>query len=68
MSVAIITGSAGLVGSEAAYFFTGHGMEVVGIDNDLRAYFFGSEASTSWNRTRLEAEVGNYEPFAAELR
>ena len=68
MSVAIITGSAGLVGSEAAYYFAGHGMEVVGIDNDLRAYFFGSEASTSWNRTRLEAEIRNYTHFATDVR
>ncbi len=48
MSVAIITGSAGLVGSEAAGYFASLGMQVVGIDNGMRAEFFGPEASTDW--------------------
>lgn len=68
MSIAIITGSAGLVGSEAAYYFADQGMEIVGIDNDLRAYFFGGEASTFWNRARLEAEIRNYTHFAIDVR
>ena len=42
MSVAVVTGSTGLVGSEAASHFGGHGMDVVGIDNDMRKVFFGS--------------------------
>ena len=54
MSVAVITGSAGLVGSEAAAHFAGLGYLVVGIDNDMRRVFFGDEASTDWNRHRLE--------------
>lgn len=58
MSVAVITGSAGLIGSEAALYFGRTGMEVVGIDNDMRGVFFGEEASTAWNRRRLEAEMG----------
>lgn len=58
MTVAIITGSAGLIGSEAANFFAGLGHEVVGIDNDMRRTFFGDEASTSWNRERLQAALG----------
>ena len=53
MSVAVITGSAGLVGSEASAFFAGMGLDIVGIDNDMRRDFFGDEASTSWNRERL---------------
>jgi CDP-paratose 2-epimerase len=57
VSVAIITGSAGLIGSEAAVYFAGLGMQVVGIDNDMRAVFFGAEASTTWNRQRLESEL-----------
>jgi CDP-paratose 2-epimerase len=57
MSIAIVTGSAGLIGSEAASFFGGLGMQVVGIDNDMRAYFFGDHASTLWNRRRLEASL-----------
>jgi len=58
MSVAIITGSAGLIGSEAAVFFADKGMDVVGIDNNMRQVFFGSEASTLLNRRRLEGQLG----------
>ena len=53
MSVAVVTGSAGLIGSEAVRFLHEQGMDVVGIDNDMRAYFFGPEASTRWKRDRL---------------
>lgn len=60
MSVVVITGSAGLIGSDSVRFFSGLGMHVVGIDNDMRKFFFGKEASTDWNRRRLEAEVKNY--------
>jgi CDP-paratose 2-epimerase len=68
MSVAIITGSAGLVGSESARYFAGLGFDVVGVDNDLRAYFFGPEASTGWNRARLEGELGNYTHVSIDIR
>jgi hypothetical protein len=46
MSVAIITGSAGIVGSEALAYFAALGMGLVGIDNGMRGEFFGQEAST----------------------
>jgi CDP-paratose 2-epimerase len=59
MSVIIVTGSAGLIGSEAASFFAKHGLDVVGIDNDMRSHFFGAEASTAWNQQRLRAELGS---------
>lgn len=58
MSVAIITGSAGLIGSEASRYFASLGIEVVGIDNDMRRYFFGEDASTVWQRNLLEKELG----------
>ena len=58
MAVAIITGSGGLVGSEASRHFAGLGLDVVGIDNDMRRHFFGPEASTQWQRRRLESELG----------
>jgi CDP-paratose 2-epimerase len=58
MSVAIITGSAGLIGSEASRHFAGLGLEVAGVDNDLRRHFFGADASTRWQRERLERELG----------
>src|SRR5271170_4709797 len=68
MSVAIITGSAGLVGSESAAYFSSLGMDVVGIDNDMRAYFFGEEASTAWNRERLRSEVPRYRHYEMDIR
>lgn len=55
MSVALVTGAGGLIGSEAVKFLTGKGLDVVGIDNDMRAYFFGEEASTRWRLEQLKA-------------
>lgn len=68
MSVAIITGSAGLVGSEAVAHFAQLGMEVVGIDNGMRAEFFGESASTRWVRERLEREIEGYTHYDADIR
>jgi CDP-paratose 2-epimerase len=68
MSVAIITGSAGLVGSEAVVYFASLGMDVVGIDNGMRADFFGEEASTRWVRDRLCAEVPGYRHYDVDIR
>ena len=68
MSVAIITGSSGLIGSEAARFFHSKGMDIVGIDNGLRSYFFGATASTDWNRERLQRELNNYTHCDADIR
>ncbi|MGB6044265.1 MAG: NAD-dependent epimerase/dehydratase family protein [Pirellulales bacterium] len=59
MSVAFITGSAGLIGSEAARYFAARGMDVVGIDNNMRKRFFGDEASTHWQRAQLEDKLGH---------
>ena len=58
MSVAIISGAAGLIGSEAVRHFANEGLDVVGIDNDMRSRFFGKEASTSWQREQLEQSLG----------
>ncbi|MDQ3001291.1 MAG: NAD-dependent epimerase/dehydratase family protein [Fibrobacterota bacterium] len=68
MSVAIITGSAGLIGSEAVRFFAGQGLRIVGIDNDMRKFFFGAEASTTWNLQRLESEVKGYAHNNLDIR
>ncbi len=51
---ALVTGSAGLIGSEAVKFFAEKGFDIVGVDNNMRSYFFGDEASTDWNRKKLE--------------
>lgn len=58
MAVAVITGSAGLIGSEAAEHFVRKGMDVVGIDNDMRRYFFGDDASTQWRLNVLQQRLG----------
>jgi CDP-paratose 2-epimerase len=68
MSIAIVTGSAGLVGAEAVRQFAAQGLTVVGIDNDLRRYFFGDEASTGWSRERLLREVKGYAHVHADIR
>lgn len=57
MSVALVTGSAGLIGSEAARHFARLGLDVVGIDNNMRQHFFGADASTLWQRRQLENEL-----------
>src|SRR6266498_659787 len=59
MSVAVVTGSGGLVGSEAATYFAGLGLDVVGIDNDMRGRLFGPEASTAWSATLLQKDLGS---------
>ena len=59
MSIAVVTGSGGLIGSEAAAYFCDLGLDVVGVDNDMRKRFFGDPASTSWAVRRLENEYGD---------
>jgi CDP-paratose 2-epimerase len=68
MAVVLVTGSAGLIGSEAVLFFADRGFEVVGVDNDMRRYFFGDEASTAWRRASLEREVRGYRHIDADIR
>ncbi len=68
MSVILVTGAAGLIGSESVRFFAKQGLQVVGIDNDMRAQFFGQEASTRWNRSRLEQEIPDYRHVEADIR
>jgi CDP-paratose 2-epimerase len=58
MSIALVTGATGLIGSEACRHFAAKGMEIVGIDNDMRKVFFGEEGSTRWQRTCLQSELG----------
>jgi CDP-paratose 2-epimerase len=68
MKVAIITGSAGLIGSEAAKFFHGKGFKIVGIDNNMREYFFGASASTAKNVIKLSEELEYYEHHNCDIR
>ena len=59
MKTTLITGSAGLIGSESVRFFCARGFRAIGIDNDMRQTFFGKDASTAWNRDRLREEYGD---------
>ncbi|MDR2409271.1 MAG: NAD-dependent epimerase/dehydratase family protein [Bacteroidales bacterium] len=68
MQVVIVTGAAGLIGSEAVRFFSKKMDLVVGIDNNMRAYFFGKDASTAWNEKRLEQQVENYKHESVDIR
>jgi CDP-paratose 2-epimerase len=68
MGVAIVTGSAGLVGSACARELAAVGLEIAGIDNDMRRVFFGDSASTAFCRARLERELPGYRHFDADVR
>ncbi len=68
MEIALVTGSAGLIGSETVRFFANKGLTVVGIDNDMRSTFFGEEASTNWCRDQLEKEVDGYLHYDQDIR
>jgi CDP-paratose 2-epimerase len=69
VSVALVTGSAGLIGSEAARHFAALGLDVVGVDNDLRRYFFGEDGSTVWSLLRLTSDLGgSYTHFDTDIR
>ena len=68
MSVAIITGAGGLIGAEAARFFSRKGLVVVGIDNDMRARFFGPSASTRWSAVTLKRNLPFYTHIEADIR
>ena len=68
MKTAVITGSNGLIGSEAVRFFCDKGFNVIGIDNDMRKYFFGDDASTKWVESELVINYPNFIPKAADIR
>ena len=68
MSVALVTGSAGLIGSETSRRFHAEGLEIAGVDNDMRAAFFGPEASTTGTRKTLESTLKNYRHAAIDIR
>ena len=68
MSVALITGSSGLVGSEAVKFFCDKGFDVVGIDNNLRKFFFGKDGSTLWIKNQLKRKYKNFTSYNVDIR
>jgi CDP-paratose 2-epimerase len=66
--VLLVTGSCGLIGSEVGLFFAHLGFRVVGIDNNLRAVFFGPEGDTSWVLSRLHEEIPGYQHSTLDIR
>jgi len=67
MSVVLITGSCGLVGSESVKFFCEKGFDVIGIDNNYRKFFFGSDGDTNWVKKNLTKEQKNYLHFSLNI-
>jgi CDP-paratose 2-epimerase len=68
MNVLVVTGSAGLIGSEAVEFLSDKFDLVVGIDNNQREYFFGEGASVEWNNNRLKSKYNNYKHNSIDIR
>jgi len=68
MKIAIITGSAGLIGSQACNFFIEKGYKIIGIDNDMRAYFFGEGSSTKDSLESLKSKINDYEHYNIDIR
>lgn len=68
MKYVLITGSSGLIGSQSVDFFHRLGYGIIGIDNDMRAYFFGKEASTSLSKNTIVETYKNYVHFDYDIR
>jgi len=66
--ICLITGSSGVIGSEAVKFFSDKFDKIIGIDNNMRAKFFGQDASTEWNTQRLVSSISNFEHHAVDIR
>jgi CDP-paratose 2-epimerase len=68
MKRALITGSSGLIGSEAVSFFDERGFRVVGVDNNMRRDFFGETGDTTWNLERLRRSARRFEHHDLDIR
>lgn len=68
MSIVLITGSSGLVGSESVKLFCEKGFDVWGLDNNLRRAFFGKDGDTLWIKKSLEKKYKNYKHFNIDIR
>ena len=64
----LVTGSSGLIGSEAVQFFDELGFDVTGVDNNMRADFFGPRGDTTWNRERLQAACPRFTHHDLDIR
>ncbi len=68
MATAIVTGSAGLIGSDTVRFLHDQGMDVIGLDNNLREYFFGPDGSTRWMARALAGSLPRYRHLDLDIR
>lgn len=68
MKKMLVTGSSGLIGSEVVSYFVRQGWEIYGIDNNMRADFFGPQGDTRWNQKRLEATYSNFHHQEIDIR
>ncbi len=64
----LVTGSSGLIGSEAVEYFDRQGHHVVGADNNMRRVFFGAAGDTLWNLERLKSITRNFTPTSLDIR
>lgn len=68
MKTVLVTGSSGLIGSEAVSYFDQRGWRVIGVDNNMRADFFGPKGDTTWNLKRLKEQCRNFHPIHGDIR
>jgi CDP-paratose 2-epimerase len=68
MKKMLVTGSGGLIGSEVVSFFAQQGWEIHGIDNNMRADFFGPQGDTRWNQERLKETYPNFHHHEIDIR
>ena len=68
MPTAIVTGSGGLIGSESVRALVESGWDVIGIENDMRAQFFGPDASTAATTERLRSDYGEFRSLDVDIR
>ncbi len=68
MNKLIVTGSNGLIGSEVVSYFCENGWEVYGLDNNMRADFFGEQGDTRWNQNRLLEKYSNFHHNEIDIR
>jgi CDP-paratose 2-epimerase len=64
----LVTGSSGLIGSEAVRYFGKQGHQIIGVDNNMRQYFFGEKGNTLWNLELLRKEGFDFQHIALDIR
>src|SRR5438105_6306752 len=68
MQRVLVTGSSGLIGSEAVAHFDQRGWQVIGVDNNMRADFFGPKGDTTWNLRRLQSTTKSFRSLPLDIR